>query len=82
MTQHNTGDVSRRAMLKASGALVVSFTFSPTAVFGQAVATLVGNPPKEVDGWIVVNADGTVTALTGKCEMGQGLYTAQTQLVA
>jgi nicotinate dehydrogenase subunit B len=74
--------VSRRAMLKASGALVVSFALAPTDAFGQAVATLVGNPSKEVDGWIAINADGTVTALTGKCEMGQGLYTAQTQLVA
>ena len=51
-------------------------------LFGQAVATLVGNPPKELDGWLSIAADGTVTALTGKCEMGQGLYTAQTQLVA
>ncbi len=51
-------------------------------MFGQAVATLVGNPPKELDGWLSIEADGTVTALTGKCEMGQGLYTAQTQLVA
>ena len=73
---------SRRAMIKASGALVVSFALGPRDAFGQAVATLVGSPPKEVDGWIAINADGTVTALTGKCEMGQGLYTAQTQLVA
>jgi len=73
---------SRRAMLKASGALVVSFALAPADAFGQAVATLVGNPPKELDGWLVINTDGTVTALTGKCEMGQGLYTAQTQLVA
>ena len=50
--------------------------------FGQAVATLVGNPSKDVDGWLAIAADGTVTAFTGKCEMGQGLYTAQTQLVA
>jgi nicotinate dehydrogenase subunit B len=73
--------ISRRAMLKASGALVVSFAFEPSA-FGQAVATLVGNPPKELDGWLSIAADGSVTALTGKCEMGQGLHTAQTQLVA
>jgi len=74
--------VSRRAMLKASGALMVSFSLAPSNVFGQAVATLVGSPSKEVDGWLQINADGTVTAFTGKCEMGQGLYTAQTQLVA
>jgi len=69
-------------MLKASGALVVSFALVPHDTFGQAVATLVGNPPKELDGWISIGADGIVTAYTGKCEMGQGLFTAQTQLVA
>ena len=69
-------------MLKASGALVVSFALTPSEVFAQAVATLVGNPPKDVDGWLAIAADGTVTAYTGKCEMGQGLFTAQTQLVA
>lgn len=74
--------VSRRAMLKASGALVVSFALAPNDVLGQAVATLVGNPSKDVDGWLAIAADGSVTACTGKCEMGQGLYTAQTQLVA
>ena len=41
-----------------------------------------GNPSKDVDGWLAIAADGSVTAFTGKCEMGQGLYTAQTQLVA
>ena len=61
---------------------MVSFALTPSDVFGQAVATLVGNPPKELDGWLSIAADGTVTALTGKCEMGHGLYTAQTQLVA
>jgi nicotinate dehydrogenase subunit B len=74
--------ISRRHVLKSGGALVVSFALSPTEIAAQAVATLVGNPPKELDGWLAINADGTVTALTGKCEMGQGLYTAQTQLVA
>ena len=74
--------VSRRAMLKGTGALVVSFALTPRDLLGQAVATLVGNPSKDVDGWLAIAADGSVTAYTGKCEMGQGLYTAQTQLVA
>ena len=81
ITNPDTGGLSRRAMLKASGARVVSFAIDPV-VFGQAVATLVGNPPKELDGWISIGADGIVTAYTGKCEMGHGLFTAQTQLVA
>jgi nicotinate dehydrogenase subunit B len=75
-------DFSRRDLLKGSGALIVSFGLAPVSSFAQAVATLVGNPSKEVDGWLAIAADGSVTAYTGKCEIGQGLYTAQTQLVA
>src|SRR4030095_13983712 len=56
--------VSRRSMLKAGGPVVVSFAPTPSDVFGQAVASLVGNPSKEVDGWLSIAADGTVTALT------------------
>ena len=74
--------LSRRTLLKGSGALIVSFTLAPSELFGQAVASLVGNPSKEVDGWLAIATDGSVTAFTGKCELGQGLYTAQTQLVA
>ena len=38
--------------------------------------------PSKLDSWIAVGADGTVTAYTGKCELGQGILTAQAQLVA
>ena len=38
--------------------------------------------PDKLDSWIAVNADGTVTAYTGKCDLGQGIFTAQTQLIA
>ncbi len=75
-------DLTRRALLKGSGALIVSFALGPVDAFGQAVASLVGNPSKDVDGWLAIAADGSVTAYTGKCELGQGLHTAQTQLVA
>jgi nicotinate dehydrogenase subunit B len=74
--------LTRRDALKGTGALVVSFALAPGDGFGQALATLVGSPSKDVDGWLSIAADGTVTAFTGKCEMGQGLYTVQTQLVA
>jgi hypothetical protein len=58
---------SRRDALRSTGALVVSFALTPSDLFGQAVATLVGNPPKDLDGWLSIDAGGTVTALTGKC---------------
>ncbi|PYS00264.1 MAG: xanthine dehydrogenase family protein molybdopterin-binding subunit [Acidobacteria bacterium] len=71
--------ISRRTFLKTSGALVVTFSLAPESVFSQR---LDGASSNQVDGWLSVNADGSVTAFTGKCELGHGLYTAQTQLVA
>jgi CO/xanthine dehydrogenase Mo-binding subunit len=41
-----------------------------------------GTGSAAVDAWIAVGVDGRVTAYTGKCELGQGLYTAQIQLIA
>src|SRR6185369_17877046 len=35
-----------------------------------------------LDSWIGIAADGSVTAHTGKCELGQGIQTAQAQLIA
>src|SRR3954469_24308256 len=71
--------INRRAFLKASGALVVTFSMAPESVFAQR---LDGASSNQVDGWLSINADGTITAYTGKCELGHGLYTAQTQLIA
>ena len=41
-----------------------------------------GTGSNQLDSWIAIAADGSVTAYTGKCDFGQGLYTAQTQLIA
>jgi len=71
--------LSRRDFLKTSGALIVTFSLSPESTLAQR---LDGASSNQVDGWLAINADGTVTAYVGKCELGQGLYTAQTQLVA
>jgi CO/xanthine dehydrogenase Mo-binding subunit len=75
---------SRRDFLKGSGALVV--TFASAAVADRYGAVLAqgfnGTGSSQLDSWIAVASDGTVTAYTGKCDFGQGLYTAQMQLVA
>src|SRR2546430_4159796 len=71
--------INRRTFLKTSGALVVTFSLAPESLFSQR---LDGASSNQVDGWLSINADGSVTAFTGKCELGHGLYTAQTQLVA
>ena len=71
--------VSRREFLKA-GALIVSFN----AAEGQGPFDTHAShiDPNKLDSWIAVASDGAVTAYTGKCDLGQGMFTAQTQLVA
>jgi CO/xanthine dehydrogenase Mo-binding subunit len=70
-----------------SGALVVSFGASRMAEnlgleTSIAAQGLNGPGSRQLDSWIAVRADGGVTAFTGKCELGHGLYTAQKQLIA
>jgi nicotinate dehydrogenase subunit B len=79
--------VSRREFLKATGALVVSFSatsLAGTLSFAQGPfdTHLSHIDPRKIDSWIAVASDGTVTAYTGKCDFGQGMFTVQTQLVA
>jgi len=82
---------SRRSFIKGTGALIVSFSMSGALesldaqnrplVFGENAAA--DSPPAtEVDSWIAIGSDGIVTAYTGKEELGQGMSTVQTQLVA
>jgi Aerobic-type carbon monoxide dehydrogenase, large subunit CoxL/CutL homologs len=76
---------SRREFLKSGGALVVSFSATALTVSaqpGQFDTHASHIDPKKLDSWLAVGADGAVTAYTGKCDFGQGIFTAQTQLVA
>src|SRR6516162_4372370 len=72
--------LSRRDFLKTSGALIVTFSMAPSETV--VAQRLDGASSNQLDAWLSINADGTVTANTGKCELGQGLFTAQTQLIA
>ena len=78
---------TRRGFLKTSGALIVSFSAASLAervgvAQGGPGGAPSGPPADRLDSWIAVGADGRITAYTGKCELGQGLFTAQSQLVA
>jgi nicotinate dehydrogenase subunit B len=80
---------SRRSFIKGTGALIVSFSVggvlrSPElrAQFGGAEAPPDSPPAGEVDSWLAIASDSSVTAYTGKEELGQGMSTAQIQLVA
>src|SRR5713226_9607954 len=76
---------SRRSFLKGTGALIVSFSME--GMLGSALAQgpeggEASARAAQLDSWIAIGADGNVTAYTGKSELGQGISTAQIQLVA
>ena len=81
-----TSTFSRRDLLKTGGALVVSFAIgarAPAQTATGADATL-GKPLdiNEVDSFLVVHADGSVTVYTGKVDLGTGLRIAIRQMAA
>ena len=74
--------LSRRAVL-AGGALKVSFALAGArlkALAQGAAAAPRSVDPKEVDAFLAVNGDGTVTLYTGKVDLGQGLRIAMRQI--
>jgi CO/xanthine dehydrogenase Mo-binding subunit len=89
MTRHEKSTTfSRRALLQAGGAVVVSIgapiTFDIARAAGDAMAASVKPPlmPDQLSSYIAVNADGTISAFFGKMDMGQGLFVAVGQIVA
>jgi nicotinate dehydrogenase subunit B len=77
--------LSRRQFLQGTGAMVVAFASSSSGIGSVAevwAQGINGRSSTRLDSWIAIGGDGIVTAYTGKCEFGQGLYTAQLQLVA
>ncbi|RYF56417.1 MAG: twin-arginine translocation signal domain-containing protein [Comamonadaceae bacterium] len=76
--------VSRRGFLGGLGAIVATISIGPVAAFAQGVAELTGSLKvnRALDGWIRVDAAGTITLFTGKVELGQGILTALAQIAA
>ncbi len=79
---------SRRSLLKAGGALVVSIgmPIGHDTVLGIGNAFAQGTKPPltpdQLSSYIAINADGSVSAFFGKMDMGQGLFVAIGQMVA
>ncbi|MBV9913717.1 MAG: molybdopterin-dependent oxidoreductase, partial [Sinobacteraceae bacterium] len=81
--------ISRRAALHGGGALIVSCALPALPVLAQNAASgdeqgLPGSLSHAplVDAWIRIDAQGAVTAFSGKAELGQGIRTALLQVVA
>jgi CO/xanthine dehydrogenase Mo-binding subunit len=87
----NAYDFSRKTFLKGGGSLILGLTAAgtaraannPTAVSPRHVGTVPGPPdPAQIDSWLQVNRDNTVTLFHGWTEMGQGSPTAIRQIAA
>jgi nicotinate dehydrogenase subunit B len=85
--QEKSAAFSRRAVLKAGGALVVSIGAPVAFDFAHADGVTVASvkpplTPDQLSSYIAVNADGSIAAYFGKMDMGQGLFVAVGQMVA
>jgi len=79
----STVSISRRDFLKAGGSLIV--LFSLPLVVKQAIAAATTSKPVSLDlveSFLAIGADGTVTCYSGKVDLGTGVRTALTQIVA
>jgi nicotinate dehydrogenase subunit B len=82
--------LDRRRVLACGGALIVSFSLSDALAQDQSApaAAPAPKPPGSLattpflDSWIRIDADGSITAFTGKVELGQGFKTAFQQITA
>src|SRR3984893_987394 len=82
--------LDRRRVLAGGGALIVSFSLGDAFAQDQAAPATAPAPKPPgslattpfLDSWIRIDADGSITAFTGKAELGQGFKTAFQQIAA
>jgi CO/xanthine dehydrogenase Mo-binding subunit len=81
-------DIPRRTLLKG-GALTIGFALAGSlpAALAQAEPAALGPPGKtvaltDVDTYLAIARDGSVTVFTGKVDLGTGVQTALMQMVA
>ena len=79
-----SGHMSRRTFIKvtalAGGGMMLRFALPVAAAQGQDLGTLVGS--KELDAYVKIASDGTITIYSANPEMGQGVKTALPMIVA
>src|SRR5438309_440903 len=76
---------SRRDFLRNTGLMLIGFGVAAKAPSALAQSPISPNglvDATQLDSWIAIGADESITAFTGKVELGQGIRTVQYQLVA
>jgi len=74
--------INRRLLLQATGALIVTFSLMPRAGSAQPALPAKTVSPDRVDGFLAIGIDGAVQVYSGKVDLGTGVRTALTQIVA
>ncbi len=85
MTEMLNKEFSRKTFVKGGGALIVGFSLLGASAAGRANGANTPNLPPDatqVDSWLSINTDNTVSIYPGKQEFGQGTWTGYRQLVA
>src|ERR1700687_4273037 len=76
------GMIDRRTLLQATGALVITFSLTSSDAEAKPAAAAKPVSPDRVDGFLAIGTDGKVTVYSGKVDLGTGVLTALTQIVA
>src|SRR5256712_8606065 len=80
-----TRDTTRRDFLLGTGPLAVSFSLAPSLAFpagAQTAGTTKRVALDQVDSFLALHKDGTVTMYTGKVDLGTGTRISLRQMVA
>src|SRR5438034_2188574 len=74
---------SRRDFLKTAGVMMIGFGVGVATAGAQNPLNPSGNvDASQLDSWVAVGADGSITVFAGKAELGTGMRTLQIQLAA
>ena len=74
---------SRREFIKGSGALVVGFSIGGlSAASAQTDGLIRGIDPANLDSWIAIARDGSVTVYSGRVDLGTGTEIVLAQFAA
>ncbi len=79
--------LTRREFVKDAGGLLIGFSLVDASMLPRLLAspaddTVLVPTPGRLDGWLRVANDETIHVFTGKAEIGMGVQTALTQIVA
>jgi CO/xanthine dehydrogenase Mo-binding subunit len=82
----NQLEPSRRDFLKTAGVMMIGFgvgaATAPTAEAQNPINPSGTVDNTQLDNWVAIGADGSITVFAGKAELGTGIRTLQVQLAA